>query len=51
MDGMYRKDEIKSEIDYVCQKSMYENYDNKDQTWNIILALQRELYERFDLID
>lgn len=51
MDGIYGKDEIKYKIDTACQTSMYENSDRKDQTWDIILDLQRKLYEQFDLTD
>lgn len=51
MDGMYSKDEIKYKIDTACQTSMYENSDRKDQAWDIILDLQRKLYEQFDLTD
>ena len=40
MDGMNRKDEIKYKISK-C----------KDKTWDIILDLQRKLYEQFDLTD
>lgn len=51
MDGMYRKDEIKYNIDTACQMSMYENNDCKDQVWTAILDLQHKLYEQFDLTD
>ena len=47
---VYRKDEIKYKIDTVCQMSMYKN-EHKEQTWDIILDLQRELYEKFDITD
>ena len=50
MEGIYRKDEIKYKIDTVCQMSMYKN-EHKEQTWDIILDLQRELYEQFDITD
>lgn len=51
IDGMYRKDEIKYKIDTACQTSMYENSEHKDKTWDVVLDLQRKLYEEFDLTD
>lgn len=44
--GKYQRSEIKYNIDTVIQKTMYET--NKEQ-WEIILEVQRKLYEEFEI--
>ncbi len=44
--GEYQRSEIKYNIDTVIQKTMYEM--NKEQ-WEIILEIQRKLYEEFEI--
>ena len=44
--GQYRREEIKYKIDTAIQKSMYELDKEK---WNVILEVQRKLYEEFEI--
>lgn len=45
-EGQFIRDEIKYNIDSAIQKSMYEL---DKESWNVILEVQRKLYEEFGL--
>ena len=45
-EEMFRLDEIKYDIDYVIQLSMFEN---DESTWEIIKDIQDMLYDRFGI--
>ena len=48
MEGCYRVDEIKYNIDAAIQRAMYEN-DEKE--WDSIMQVQSYLYEEFGIED
>lgn len=47
-NGTYRTSEIKYNIDTAVQRSMF---DNDEEDWGVILALQSLLYEEFGIKD